>query len=100
MDTTTDGGQRPFNVVSTHGDTFLGGIDFDREIAQMALEQFGRCSPEFEPFFNATGKGEKGVSMVKGKLQVLRQLAPEAKESHLSKRNKAAIIQNKLGDIF
>ena len=45
MDTTTDGVKRPFNVISTHGGTFLGWVDFDREIAQMALERSGRSSP-------------------------------------------------------
>ena len=67
MDTTTDGGKRPFKVVSTHGDTFLGGVDFDREIAQMVLEQIKKTFPcEYEQCLDATGKGEKGVSMVRG----------------------------------
>ena len=50
--------------------------------------------------FDATGKSENGVSIVKGKLRVLRQLAQEAKESHLSKRKDATIVLNELGDLF
>ena len=97
MDTTTDGGKKSFKVVSTHDDTFLSGVDFDCEIARMALEQIGEKFPcGYEPFFNATGKSKKGVSIVKGKLHVLRKLAPEAKESHLSKRKDATIVQKKL----
>ena len=41
MDITTDGGKRSFKVVSTHGDTFLGVVVFDRELMQMVLEHRG-----------------------------------------------------------
>ena len=66
-DITTDGGKRSFKVVSTHGDTFLGGVDFDREIVQMMLEKIRETFPcEYEQYLDAIGKGEKGVSMVRG----------------------------------
>ena len=101
VDTTTDGGKRPFKAVSTHGDTLLGGVDFNREIAQIALEQIGEKFPnEYERYFDATEKSEKGVSIVKGKLQVLRQLARDVKEELLSNRKDATIVLNNPGDIF
>ena len=40
-DITTDGGKRSFKVVSTHGDTFLGVVGFDREQTQIVLEHRG-----------------------------------------------------------
>ena len=67
----------------------------------MALEQIGEKFPyEFRQYFDATGKGEKGVSMVKGKLRGLRKLAQEAREVSLSKKEDATIVLNKLGDLF
>ena len=67
MDITTDGGKRSFKVLSMHGDTFLGGVDFDREIVQMMLEKIRETFPcEYEQYLDAIGKGEKGVSMVRG----------------------------------
>ena len=55
---------------------------------------------EFLQCFDAPGKSQKGVSIVKGKLQVLRKLVQEAKGSHLSKRKDATIALNKHGDLF
>ena len=41
MDVKTDDGKMSYKVVSTHGDAFLCGVDFDRELMQIVLEHRG-----------------------------------------------------------
>ena len=39
METGVENGTKTFQVLSTHGDTFLGGVDFDEVIMEMVLEK-------------------------------------------------------------
>ena len=85
MDMSTDGGKRSFKVTSTHCDMFLGGVDFGREIAQMAPEQIGEKFPLSTSRTSTPPGMARMNSIVKGKLRNLRKLALEANESHLEK---------------
>lgn len=38
-----------FEVLSTHGDTYLGGDDIDRRLMEMFITQLKRVEPTFEP---------------------------------------------------
>lgn len=55
-----------FEVLSTHGDTYLGGDDFDRAIAQSWIKQYGLSAEQLEG---------------NGLAQLLRMTAEEAKKA-------------------
>ena len=92
MDMKTTDGDRTFQVISTHGDTFLGGVDFDRVIADVILDKIREYDGELyeQQFVLSKATTEREQRRVRFKLANVKKKAKELKENFLSKGDDAS----------
>ena len=85
MDMRTTDGDRTFQVISTHGDTFLGGVDFDRVIADIVLDKTREYDGELyaKQFDLSSATTERAQRRVRFNLAKLLRKAKDIKETHL-----------------
>ena len=81
METGVENGTKTFQVLSTHGDTFLGGVDFDEVIMEMILEKIRTTfSDEFNEMLSMDGKTTE-----RAKTKVMRNLFTVRKQAKVVK---------------
>ena len=101
MDTGRQQNQPSYTVVATHGNTCLGGVDFDHTAADELLEQYRKKYPKaYAMNYDPTGKTGKELEAVRRRLYVARKLAQAAKERFLAKKKDAKVPVRQLDDTF
>ena len=87
METIVENGTKTFQVFSTHGDTFLGGVDFDEVIMEMILEKIRTTfKDEFNEMLSVEGKTtERAKTRVMRNLYAVRKTAKVVKERYFRK---------------
>ena len=105
MDMKTVLGQKTFQVKSSSGDTFLGGTDFDREIAQMIIDKIqATYGHEYHVYFDEAHKKDSDLRIVQHSKNAVRKLAKEEKErdlwKHYDDNHTFTVSLNSLGDKF